>query len=264
MEESQGWLSTGDYGEQTELDPSDELFNIIRADDLPPHLRDHVTSHGFSSSAYPGVSGGVDGVMAWAWNLPVMLAAEGAAEQWRAETSQDATSPRLSEPATTTVWVLVTRLSSDDAASAVGEEFLPFGADDGEQLLVLRGIDDFDAGAEFGDFEFGDFDFEEAARDNERTYSERRREPINVSGLGDHAYGERRAVAVLDYDADLNTYRSDQMLRWEYTETVGFMLGRYTVMVTRSAASPTDVLPADFDIRALGETIAARLGQLVP
>jgi hypothetical protein len=252
IEETEGWLSTTDEGVQTDLDPDDELFDIVRVEDLPVHLRSQAGTHGFSAPMYEGVDGNVDGVVLFATNFTALLAMEGVAYQQRGTEVPELSlgPPPETEPVTTNVQVMVMRFPSEEAADRI---FGEYGEQEGELRVALRGID-----------EGSDFDFDEAIRDSERTYSERRRESIDVTGLGDHAYGESIAVAVLDYDRVANEYRTDRVLSWQYTETVGFTVGRFAVNVSRSAISPTEVLPSDIDISALAALVASRLEQLVP
>jgi hypothetical protein len=251
MEESQGWLATTDYGGQTELAPDDELFDIVRFGDLPSHLRTSAGKHSFSSPMYEGVDGNVDGVMMFATNIAALLPGDGAAYQNRGVDVQELyTPPAPTEPATTNVYVMVMRFPSEDAVDHI---FGEIGETEGELRVALQGIDDSSG-----------FDLDEAIRDSERTYSERRREALDVAGLGDNAYGEAIAVAVLDYDRLANEYRSDRILSWQYTESVGFTVGRYAVSISRSAVSPNDVLAQDTDIAALATAIAERLAEIVP
>jgi hypothetical protein len=249
MDDDPGWLSSADSGVQMELEPDDELFNVVRIDDLPPELRERAAAHGFSSRLYEGVAGNVDGVMLWSANIDALLLIDGTTYQQRGadlELNIEPSAP--AEPATTSVQATVLRFPSRDAADRMFQQQTP---EEGEIRLALRG---FDGG--------NDFDLAEAIRDSERTYSERRRESIDIAGLGDHAYGEEIAVAVLDYDQVANEYRSDRVLSWQHTETVSFVVGQYAVLLSRSAVSLDDQVPGDVDLVALASGAAERLRDL--
>jgi hypothetical protein len=253
MGESKGSLTTTDYGAQTELDPDHELFAVIRVDDLPAELREGATVQGFTSEQQPGVVPPFEGVMLWAFNVTAFIPSDVSDGEGAYEGpgffDLRAGRPPVVRSATTNVWIMVSRFPS----AATADDFVVPSSGEGESdsesaQIILR---DFGSSREF--------DLEEALRDNERTYNELRVEALDVAGLGDRASGERRVVAVLDYDPVANVYRSDAVLHWEYSEFISFTSARYTVMLTRAASSLTDDLPADVDLSSLARLAYERI-----
>jgi hypothetical protein len=240
-------LSSGGFGDQSELDPDDELFDAISASDLPAPFRRQATIQGFRMESYPRVGGGVDMVWLSTSHDEAFLAF---ADLTESELESLGVRPLAEAGATLHLAVTVARSATDADARALAT--IPDVPDDGELILLLREYED----------EIG-VDVEDLLLDGERTYVERRREPMDVSSLGDGATGERTVVAVLDYDEVANAYRSDRVLRWEFTENIVFAVGPYAVSVNRTSASLQDEVPNDVDPSALGQLVAGRLEETI-